>query len=192
MPASAPRARQRTSSRLTIERWIEEGYTLIAEEGLRAVKIDRLCERLGVTKGSFYWHFDDIHAYFRALAQAWGRAQRDSRSSLESLGELPPHERLTAMMRHLTSPHQWRLERAVREWARWDAGVAEQVSASDRWVFKQVRRAFLDAGFPSAEATVRARASFAVGIGFIHLASSVPRAREAREHERFLEIMLRP
>jgi hypothetical protein len=39
---------------------------------------------------------------------------------------------------------------------------------------------------------VRARACFAAGIGFIHLNSRAPRARDGGERERFLEIMLRP
>lgn len=182
----------RAGSRLTVENWIEAGFELIATEGIRAVKIDRLCEQLGVTKGSFYWHFDDIAAYFRALAEAWGQAQREGREALQSLGELAPEERLVAMMRHLTSRRQWMLERAAREWARWDAGIAVQVAASDRWVSKEVQRAFLDAGFPPDEAKVRARASFAAGVGFIHLARSAPRPGDAREHDRFLEIMLRP
>lgn len=192
MPASPPRSVPRPSSRLTVEDWIEAGFALIAQEGIRAVKIDRLCERLGVTKGSFYWHFSDIRAYFDALAGAWGQVQRDSRASLESLKDLPPDERLVAMMRHLTSPRQWMLERAMREWARWDENVAAEVRASDRWVFREVRRAFRDAGFPAGEATARARGAFAAGVGFIHLAESAPGAGDAREHERFLEIMLRP
>jgi AcrR family transcriptional regulator len=188
MAASPPRA----SSRLTVESWTQAGFALIAEEGIRAVKIDRLCERLGVTKGSFYWHFSDIGAYFRALAEAWGEIQREGRASLQSATELPPRERLMAMMRHLTSPRQWMLERAMREWARWDADVAAEVRASDRWIYGQVRGAFLDAGLAPREATVRARAAFAAGVGFIHLAERAPRAGEAREHERFLDLLLRP
>jgi AcrR family transcriptional regulator len=188
MASSATKA----APRLTAESWIEAGFELIASDGIRAVKVDRLCERLGVTKGSFYWHFEDIAAYFAALADAWGQAQREGRRSLQSLGELDPEERLVAMMRHLTSRRQWMLERAAREWGRWDAGVAAQVAASDRWVLKEVQRAFLDAGFPPEEAKVRARASFAAGVGFIHLAHTAPRPGDGRDHDRFLELMLRP
>jgi AcrR family transcriptional regulator len=39
---------------------VQAGYTILAEEGVKALKIDGLCRRLGVTKGSFYWHFTDI------------------------------------------------------------------------------------------------------------------------------------
>ena len=33
------------------------GLTLLAEEGLSGIKVDRLCARMGVTKGSFFHHF---------------------------------------------------------------------------------------------------------------------------------------
>ncbi len=49
------------------------------------------------------------------------------------------------MMRQLTGPRQWILERAMREWARQDPEVAAQVRASDRSIYREVRRAFLDA-----------------------------------------------
>jgi AcrR family transcriptional regulator len=48
------------NSRLTVDDWVQAGFAIQAEEGTKAPKIDRLCGRLDVTKGSFYWHFTDI------------------------------------------------------------------------------------------------------------------------------------
>jgi hypothetical protein len=56
-------SRSTTSNRLGLDDWIQAGYALLAEEGIQAIKIDRLCDRLGVTKGSFYWHFDGMPSY---------------------------------------------------------------------------------------------------------------------------------
>ena len=180
-----------SGSRLTADDWIQAGFSTIAEEGLKAVKIDRLCERLDVTKGSFYWHFSDIEAYRGALAEAWGQFRDTERRSFADLGELEPRERLVRMMASLVNPRQWALERAVREWARTDEAMAASVRASDQWVFKAVRKAFLDYGFEPDEAEFRARASFAVGIGFLHTSGPRPSARAIRERERFIDFMLR-
>ncbi|HTQ67109.1 MAG TPA: TetR/AcrR family transcriptional regulator [Solirubrobacteraceae bacterium] len=188
---SSTRANARAGSRLTVEDWIDAGLELIAEEGLRSVKIDPLCSRLGVTKGSFYWHFSDIQGYLDALAEAWAQEQRSSHASLEALRDLEPEERLTSMMRHLTGPRQWILERAIREWARWDEDVADQVRASDRSIYREVRRAFLDAGLPRKEAGLRARAAFVLGVGFIHVAERAPTEAETRENEHILELLIR-
>jgi AcrR family transcriptional regulator len=189
--AGGTRTGTRGSTRLTVEDWIDAGLTLIAQEGLRAVKIDRLCSRLGVTKGSFYWHFSDIQGYLDALADAWAAEQRSSQASLQALRKLEPEERLASMMRQLTGPRQWILERAMREWARQDPEIAARVRASDRSVYREVRRAFVDAGLAPREAGLRARAAFVLGVGFIHVAEREPTATEAGEHEHILELLMR-
>jgi AcrR family transcriptional regulator len=178
--------------RLTTDDWIQAGFSTIAEEGLKAVKIDRLCDRLGVTKGSFYWHFSDIEGYRDALAQAWGEFRDEDRRTFAELDALEPRERLGRMMASLTSPRQWTLERAMREWARTDPRVAASVRVTDRWIYRAVRKAFLDHGFAPEEADFRARATFSAGIGFIHTSGPRPGAKAARERERFLDFMMRP
>ena len=62
-------ARPRTppSSRLSVHDWIQAGYAILAEEGHQGAEIDRLCERLAVTKAAFYWHFTDMAAYAPGL-----------------------------------------------------------------------------------------------------------------------------
>ena len=47
-------ARPRTppSSRLSVDGWIQAGHAILAEEAIKALKMDRLCERLAVTKAA--------------------------------------------------------------------------------------------------------------------------------------------
>jgi AcrR family transcriptional regulator len=180
-----------TNNRLSVDDWIQAGFAILAEEGIKALKIDRLCRRLEVTKGSFYWHFTDIAGYRSALVQAWGELRGDDRSDLGELTKLAPRERLLAMMSSLVSPRHWTLERAMREWARTDAAVAASVRAADLRVLAAVRQAFLDYGFDAEAAELRANATFAAGIGFLHLAGPQPSARAAAGREGFLDIMLK-
>jgi AcrR family transcriptional regulator len=180
------------TSRLSAEDWIELGFTLLAEEGLAGIKVDRLCARMGVTKGSFYWHFSDLSAYLEALAERWSDVRDSAREAFKQMEELEPAERLNQMMDALAASEQWTLERAVREWARSDPKVAARVRASDRWVRKAVLRAFHDAGFQGIAAEVRAQALFYAGVGFLHTASERDLARGRRERRMFLEMLLRP
>jgi hypothetical protein len=94
------------------------------------------------------------------------------------------------MMSALVSARHWTLERAMREWARTDDAVAASVRAADQRVVAAVRQAFLDYGFAPDEAELRANATFAAGIGFLHLSGSRPSAKGAAGRERFLDIML--
>jgi AcrR family transcriptional regulator len=173
-----------------VDDWIRAGYAILAEEGIKSLKVDRLCSRLGVTKGSFYWHFTDIAGYRAALVQAWGELRDDDRRHFGELAELPPRERLSEMLSSLVSARHWTLERAMREWARTDEEVAASVRAADRRVLVAVRQAFLDFGFEADEADLRANATFAAGIGFLHLSGPQPSTRAAAQRERFLDIML--
>jgi AcrR family transcriptional regulator len=68
-----------TTSRLTIDDWVQAGFAILAEEGMTALKIERLCSRLAVTKGSFYWHFTDIAGYRETLIEAWGELRDEDR-----------------------------------------------------------------------------------------------------------------
>jgi AcrR family transcriptional regulator len=186
-----PPARRPGGGRLSADDWLELGFWLLAEEGLAGVKIDRLCAQMGATKGSFYWHFTDLSAYMEALAKRWGDARDSARAAIAELEYLEPAERLHQMMEVLANPRQWTLERAVREWARSDRGVAERVRASDRWVTRAVLKAFRDAGFRGADAEVRARALFYAAVGFLHVANERDLARGRRERRIFLEMLLR-
>lgn len=183
-------ARGSAGNRLSVDDWIQAGYAILAAEGVKALKIDRLCAHLGVTKGSFYWHFDGMPSYRSALIEAWGELRDDDRRHVDAMGDVPPRERLSKMMASLVSPRQWTLERAMREWARSDATVAASVRAADRRLLRAVRQAFLDYGFDAEEADLRASATFAAGIGFLHLSGATPDDREAARAEHFLELML--
>ena len=184
-------SRGAAGNRLALDDWIEAGYALLAEEGIKALKVDRLCERLGVTKGSFYWHFDGMPSFRAALVGSWGPLREQDRSAFDDTGHTTPRERLSNMMSSLLSPRHWTLERAMREWARTDGTVAESVRAADRRVLQAVRRAFEDYGFDSDEAELRANATFAAGIGFLHLSGPTPDVRHGVSGERFLDLMLR-
>jgi AcrR family transcriptional regulator len=179
-----------TTSRLTIDDWVAAGFAILAEEGITGLKIDRLCGRLAVTKGSFYWHFTDIAGYRETLIQAWSELRDDDRSHFGEMSHIPPRERLSQMMSSLLSATHWTLERAMREWARTDDAVAASVRAADQRILDAVRRAFLDHGFDTDDADLRANATFAAGVGFLHLSGRRPNARGAARRERFLDLML--
>ena len=179
-----------TTSRLTIDDWVQAGFSILAEEGIKALKIDRLCGRLAVTKGSFYWHFTDIAGYRAALTEAWGELRDEDRRHFAEMARMPPRERLSQMMSSLLGTRLWTLERAMREWARTDEAVAAGVRAADQRILDAVRRAFLDYGFDAEDADLRANATFAAGIGFLHLSGHTPNARGAAARENFIDLML--
>jgi AcrR family transcriptional regulator len=183
-------ARTPPSARLSVEDWLQAGYAVLAEHGVRALKVERLCQQVGATRGSFYWHFEDMASYRAALVESWNTFLERDRRSLASLDGLPPRERLSAMMITLLSPQHWMLERAMREWARSDPAAAANVRAADRRLLRSVAKAYGDYGFTAADAKLRAELTFAAGIGLLHLAGSAEQAESVAQRERFLDLML--
>lgn len=166
------------------------GYTVLAREGVRALKVERLCQEAGVTRGSFYWHFEDIEKYRAALVESWNRFLERDRKALSELDALPPRERLSALTLTIVSPQYWMLERAMREWARLDPVAADNIRAADRLLLRTVIKAYRDYGFSPEDAKLRAELTFAAGIGLLHLTSSAEQAQSVAQRERFLALML--
>ena len=58
-------------SRLTRDRWVEEGLLALQADGPAALAADRMARRLGVSRGSFYWHFANMVDFEAAVLAAW-------------------------------------------------------------------------------------------------------------------------
>jgi AcrR family transcriptional regulator len=89
---------KRERSTLSAADWEKEALVLIAEKGIQAVAIEPLARRMGITKGSFYWHFSNRESLLEQVLQQW--EEHDARNLNASLGEInDPRERLTSFFR---------------------------------------------------------------------------------------------
>ena len=66
-PSAAPR------NALDRQAWIDAATTTLAEYGVAGVRVEALAKTLGVTKGSFYWHFPSREALLKAALERWER-----------------------------------------------------------------------------------------------------------------------
>src|ERR1700682_4422045 len=190
LPSMTPPRGRSSGARLSVDDWIQAGFAMLADRGPNALRVDRLCERLGVTKGSFYWHFADMQAYRAALVESWGGIRDQDRGRYKNMHGIDPRQRLTLMVASLVSPPHWALERMMRVWALTDETVAASVRASDRRIMRAVRHALIDYGFGPEDADLRSAVMFAAGIGWAPTSGSAPDAAEIAQ--RFLDFMLRP
>lgn len=166
---SAPR-----TGRLSADDWARAGLDLLTTEGRSAVKISRLCAHFGVTKGSFYWHFEDFDDLMSAIARLYFSREMDAARGLVTMTEMPPDQRLETMSAMLAESRAWEGEAAIREWARADDTVAEAVAELDQRIFRVVHDAFAELGFSEREARIRAGILVYAGIGFVYGRSALP------------------
>ena len=111
--AASPRA-----PRLGVDDWLDAAFALLVSDGVAEVKITRLCEQLGVTKGSFYWHFADIDELMTAIADRWVETQNEVLRGLMQVESMPVAERLQTISELLVEHRTRTVEAAIREWAR--------------------------------------------------------------------------
>lgn len=149
-----------TTETLDVAAWVEGAFDLLAEGGIDAVRVDPLAKRLGVTRGSFYWHFKDRDALHHAMLRHWrerasytvfNRVERSKETAGERL------ERLLALP--YSSPRSARaasIELAIRLWARRDKDAAKAVRHIDRVRLDYFDKLLREHGVPAEEARGRA------------------------------------
>jgi len=123
--------------------WIEEGLRALATGGPDAVRIEPLAKALGVTRGGFYWHFDDRRALLEEILDAWERTSVDEViERVESAGgeARARLRRLSALA--ASSDEPLRTDLAVRDWARRDQAVAERLRRVDNRRMDYLRSLF--------------------------------------------------
>ncbi|MDB5985570.1 MAG: TetR/AcrR family transcriptional regulator [Nevskia sp.] len=98
---SEPVAKQNLSA----EQWAEAALDAMASSGLEAVSVEPLARRLGVTKGSFYWHFANRDALVRAALELWERHETTDAIALVR-DEPDPYERIVKLFKRANTSHR--------------------------------------------------------------------------------------
>ena len=131
--------------------WIDAAITMLAEDNVEALRVDTLAEKLGVTKGSFYWHFKGRDDLLSAVLDEWRLRMTSEVQSLIFDRSGTPWERLERLLRIAISGRPdvpgGPFEITLRDWARRDPKVAKVVRAVDEEP-DRVCRAILSRGGP--------------------------------------------
>src|SRR5690349_2032994 len=155
------------ATRTPRSRWIEEGLKVLAEGGPDAVRIEPLARRLGVSKGGFYWHFDDRPALLEEMLESWERSGvGDVIEAVESEGG-DARERLGRLfaMAYASGGDLLRLELAIRDWARRDEAVAARLRRVDDTRMGYLRSLFVEFCDDEEEVEARCLLAFSLFIG---------------------------
>lgn len=145
--------------------WLAEALELMRERGVDHVKVEPLAARLGVTKGSFYWHFKNREDLLRSLPEFWARSQTDPVLAQVADTEGTPIEKMWAILEFLAHEDPDRYDNAMRAWAQFDASVADAVARVDERRIETARQLFAEAGLSPEDAAFRARLWYFYDVG---------------------------
>lgn len=172
------------------ELWLQAACDALLESGIEAVKILPLARRLGLSRTSFYWFFEDREQLLAALVARWRDKNtsgivRQSEAYAESLAEAM----LNLFDCWLDSElFDTRFEFAMRSWALQSSGILAEVQEADRIRMEALKRMFLRFGRPDITADVRARTTYLVQIGYISMQSREDLAERMKRIPEYITI----
>ncbi|MEO0829548.1 MAG: TetR/AcrR family transcriptional regulator [Pseudomonadota bacterium] len=175
-------------TRLGKEDWLDLALSVLSADGPEALRIEALCRKASVTKGSFYHHFADMDAFLGDLGHYWIKRQTLDLMDDFSFDDLSAEA--IAQVVDASQKIDLSLELHIRDLARRHPGIAEVVAKAD-----EMRLAFLAAqyarrfGVSDTEARDLSMLDFACFLGCRILNPAMARDEQIRIYTYFEDIL---
>jgi AcrR family transcriptional regulator len=160
--------------RLGRDDWVAEALAALSAGGVTAVAVEPIAQRLGSTKGSFYYHFANRDDLLEAALERWENEHTRAVNAEVDAASDDPRERLELLIRAAirmaeTDPIGLKLLSSADHPL--VAPVLARVTAAR---LDYLARLFRQMGHPRAAARRRAVLTYSAYLGHIQLAHSTP------------------
>ena len=146
--------------------WIDEGLRALAAGGPDSVRIEPRARALGVSKGGFYWHFEDRGALLQEMLDTWERESIDEVIERVERGGGDARTRLRRLFALASAGDRLlRIDLAVRDWSRREQTVAERLRRVDNRRMDYMRSLFGEFCAGEADVELRCMLAFSLWIG---------------------------
>ena len=159
------------------ENWVRAGLTTLASRGIDAVRVEVLARDLGVSKGSFYWHFSTRDELLTAMLDSWERGEVDWLANRAEQGEAA--ERWGRLVEMVAGSGYSTLAAGVLDWSQRDPKVAERVREVETKRVGYIAEVLREIGFESREAEWWGEAVYLLYLGWVNRAQRNEELREA-------------
>ena len=164
------------NGRLSADDWAREALDQIAEQGVASFAVEPLARRLGVTKGSFYWHFPSRDALLQAALERWETAEQEMVfGSLEQVSD--PRERLRSLFRLVAHEVKSHIIYSELLKALDHPTVSPVIGRVSQRRLDYLTASFRQAGLGRTVAQHRARLAYAAYVGFLQLSLQLQQPR---------------
>jgi AcrR family transcriptional regulator len=164
------------NAKVTREDWLKLALETLISEGVEAVRVLALGQKLNVSRSSFYWYFKSRQDLLDQLLEHW----RDNNTRfIVERAERPAASITQAVLNVFecwldASLFNPQLDFAIRAWSRLSAEVRHVVNEEDDARVAAVCAMFKRYGYEDTEAFVRARVLYFVQIGYYSLEIDEP------------------
>lgn len=168
------RAVAQVADRLSRDDYFDAAMAILAEEGVAGLTTTRLCERLDVTRGSLYHHFESGPAFHGALIEHWEHELVPG--LLAAIDAVEPQARID-LLQHVALHADHDAEKAIRAWAHTNPAVAAALARVDAAREATLAKAFVDVGIEPEVAATLSRIGFSLLVGAQQLDAPIDRDR---------------
>lgn len=151
--------------RMSRDDWLRAGVRELEEHGVDGIKVVVLAKKLGVTSGSFYWHFKGQPDLLNALLECWERDMTDRIIEQSKAYDGPPGTRILDLMTQVIEFDAAGLDHAISVWARRDPRVKQVFERTIKKRFDHAAWMFHKIGFSRRQAAIRGRLMVAYLMG---------------------------
>ena len=173
---------------LTPADYFAAALDLLGEGGADALTLATLCERVGVTKGSFYHHFESMPAFHERVLAYWATDVLGA-AVAQALAVADARARLAVLRRMgVASAHE--AEVAIRAWGTWYEPAAEAHRRVEEGRRAVLATTFAELGIDARRGALLARVGTALMVGVQHQGGRVDRAaldEVLTEYQRWIE-----
>ncbi len=178
--------------RLNRQSWITAAFDMLIKEGINQVRVERLARKLGVTKGSFYWHFKDHTELLDALLDYWAREMTQTVLDHAKMFPGDPLQRIYHTLNEIVGKEKARFDPQVRAWASNDARARRAVHHIDSIRLSFLQGLFADAGFDNDAAEIRARLTYYYILGEHFATNKEPMKLRLKKLKAKIDLILQP
>lgn len=154
--------------KLTQQRWLTAGLQALANEGPEGLRIMPIAGQLGVTKGSFYWHFKSLDAYQAALLQEWERCYTQEAIQCLENDKADPATKLRTWITGAAYA-DFKLDRAMRSWSLHKPAVREVRARVDQDRINYLKKLLQAVGWSEDDALALAQWTYCAWVGYATL-----------------------
>jgi len=147
---------ENAKKRLGRDDWLKASLRM-CDKGIDAVKVAPLAENMGVTTGSFYWHFKNRRELLEALLEYWEREMTDTATEAAKRFEGSPADRILHLMETVTANNLARYDLPIWHWAQSDTKARQIFNRVLKKRFEFAAWMFAEAGFSPEQAAIRGR-----------------------------------
>jgi AcrR family transcriptional regulator len=177
------------TDQLSTKDWLDRGLKVLAERGFTALKAEPLAKAMGVSRGSFYWHFADIGAFRAAILKYWREVAAEQ--IIASVEAASGHDNPLPRLLQRAFGGRLALEKAVRSWATLDPVARSAVQAIDRRRLSYLEDLLRASGLSPDIASARAQILYWAFLGFALSDKPLPQARQQAALDELLRMASR-